>query len=303
MSGSLPDGREGGFLRGDVGVAPRTDVPSLAALLITRPLFTEALAAYCAEVTRPPDMSWPTNKVFGQSMRYIVCFDLIGNYARWRRDGVEPPTLTALQRKVSASARQVASFVDALRHGGYVVAERGADRRSLHLRPSLTLLKEIARSPLAFLHASERILAGQDPLAHRIRNDEALLADWLGRAVERFHDEDIYFSPFPTIVRLAEHDSGYPLLAAVMGANYAIRSGSTPCILPLTYAALAERFRVSRQHIGNLLIEAKQRDWFSVAHGGRSLVVSAGLVDEFERWSASQMALYRTIAEEVTGRE
>ncbi len=301
MKRSLPEDRLEGLSRSAVGAAVRTDVPSLAAFLIARPLFTEALVSYCAVVTRPPEVSWPTNKLFGQSMRYIVCFDLIGNHARWRRDGKELPTLTALQRKVPASARQVASFVNALRHGGYVVAEPGGDRRSLHLRPSSALLKEIARSPLAFLEASELILPAS--LTDRIRDDEILLADWLGRAAERFHEEDIYFSPFPTIVQLAERDSGYPLLAAVMGANYAARSGTMPFTLPLTYAGLAERFRVSRQHIGNLLIEARQRGWFSVAQGGRSLVVSADLVDEFERWAASQMALYRILAEEITDAE
>jgi len=301
MSRSLPDGREAGFSRSAVGVAVQTDVPSLAASLIGRPLFGEALVSYCAEMTRPPDVLWPINKLFGQSMRYIVCFDLIGNYTRWRRDGTAPPTLTALQQKVPASARQVASFVDALRHRGYVIAEPGGDRRSLHLRPSPALLTEIARSPLAFLRACEHILPAS--LTDRIRDDEILLADWLGRAAERFHDEDIYFAPFPTIVQFAERDSGYPLLAAVMGANYAARSGSTTFTLPLTYAALAERFRVSRQHVGNLLIEARQQGWLSVTQGGQSVAVSVDLVREFEGWAASQMALYRVIAEEITARE
>lgn len=299
MSKSLPDGREGGLSRSSGGVAVPTDVSSLAASLAEKPRFTEVLESYCTEMTRPPDVSWPTNKLFGQSMRYIVCFDLIGNHARWLRDGAEPPTLTALQRKVPASARQVASFVDALRHGGYVIAGRGADRRSLHLRPSSALLHEIARSPLAFLNASERILPASASLVGRIHDDEVLLCDLLGRSAERFHADDVYFAPFPTIVQFAERDSGYPLLAAVMGASYAAQSGSTPFTLPLTYAALAERFRVSRQHVGNLLIEARQRGWFSVAQGGQSVVVSADLVREFEGWAARQMALYRVIAEEV----
>lgn len=224
MSRSLPDGREGGLSHNAAGVAARTDILSLAAFLVARPLLAEALMSYCLEMTRSPDVSWPTNKLFGQSMRYIVCFDLIGNHARWRRHATEPPTLTALQRRVPASARQVAGFVDALRHGGYVIAEPGADRRSLHLRPSLALLQEIARSPLAFLEASEFLVPVPASLTDRIRKDENLLADWLGRAVELFHDEDIYFAPFLTIVQLAERDSGYPLLAAVMGAHYAARS-------------------------------------------------------------------------------
>lgn len=295
------DVRAGSFLRGSVSPVAPTDVPTLTAELLQAPRLVEAVAFYCEMMTRPPGMSWPADKVFGQSMRYIVCFALIGNHARWRRDGAEAPSLAALQRKVPASARQVASFIDALRHGGYVIAERGADRRTLHLRPSSALLQEIARSPLAFLEASERILPGPQSLVDRIRNDDALLSDLLGRSAARFYSEDVYFAPFPTIVQFAERDSGYPLLTAVMGANYAALSGSVPPALPLTYAALAERFRVSRQHIGNLLIEANRRGWFTIDRGGRSFVVSADLVREFEMWSASQMALYRIIAAESTG--
>ncbi|WP_292569626.1 MarR family transcriptional regulator [Mesorhizobium sp.] len=277
----------------------QTETWKLAAQLIKSPRFTEALSSYCEVMTRPPEISWPVNKVFAQKLRYIVCFDLIGNYSRWRRRGAELPTLAALQRTAPASARQVASFVNALRLGGYVIAERGQDRRTLHLRPSSALLKEIARSPLAFLEASERIFPVPTSLVSRIGNNDELLADWLGRSVERFRSRDIYFAPFPTIVQFTEHDCGYPLLTAVMGANYASLSPGAPPALPLTYMALAERFRVSRQHIGNLFIGAKRRGWFSVVRGGKHVVVSQDLIREFEIWAAGQMAHYRIIAGEI----
>ncbi|WP_249131194.1 MULTISPECIES: MarR family transcriptional regulator [unclassified Bradyrhizobium] len=296
----------GRYHRGDDVLYPSvrayaaTDTWMLARQLIQMPGFCAALAQYCEVMTRPPAVPWPVNKVFAQKLRYIVCFVLIGNYARWRGVGGEPPTLAALQRAAPASARQIAGFVNSLRHGGYVIAERHAsDRRAICLRPSSALLQEIARSPLAFLEAAERILVPEAQIAAHIGDDDDRLADWIRLSVERFQADDILFGPFATIVHFTEHDCGYPLLAAVMGAHYAPLSPDAPRALSLTYAVLAERFQVSRQHIGNLLIEAERRGWFTVAYGGRSVAVSEELVRQFETWAAGQMAHYRIIAAEV----
>lgn len=269
-----------------------------AATLMRSSDFTDALESYCGVMVQPPRVSWPTDKVFAQKLRYLVAFVLIANDARWRRSGGEPPTLAALQRAAPASARQIAGFVSALRHGGYVIATRGSgDRRALHLCPSMGLLQEIGRSPLAFLQASERLAPPSRPLANRLRADKDDLCDWLGRSLDRFHAEDILFAPFPRIVRFTEHDCGYPVLSAVIGAHYAALSGK-PSQLRLSYAALAERFRVSRQHIGNIFIEAERRDCFTVSHGGREILVSPTFMREFETWAAGQMAHYRLLAEE-----
>ncbi|MGY3482597.1 hypothetical protein ACVW1C_000480 [Bradyrhizobium sp. USDA 4011] len=294
---SAPHDRGDDILYPSVRAYAATDTWTLARQLIQMRGFRAALAQYCEAMTRPPAVPWPVNKVFAQKLRYIVCFTLIGNYARWRRVGGEPPTLTALQRTAPASARQIAGFVNALRHGGYVVAERHAsDRRAICLRPSSALLREIARSPLAFLDAAERILPPAAHIAADVSGDDDRLADWIRLSVERFQANDILFAPFATIVHFTEHDCGYPLLAAVMGAHYAALSPHAPPALSLTYSVLAERFQVSRQHIGNLLTEAERRGWFTVAHGGRSVAVSDELVREFETWAAGQMAHYRIIA-------
>lgn len=269
-----------------------------AATLMRSPVFADALESYCGAMVEPPGISWPTDKVFAQKLRYLVAFVLIGNDARWRRSGGEPPTLAALQRAAPASARQIAGFVSALRHGGYVVATRDRDdRRTLHLRPSPGLLHEIARSPLAFLRASERLAPPLRPLADRLRAEADDLSDWLGRSRDRFHAGDILFAPFPRIVRFTEYDCGYPVLSAVLGAHYAALHGRAPQVR-LSYAALAERFRVSRQHIGNIFIEAERRGCFTVSHGGRDTLMSPTFVHEFETWAAGQMAHYRLLAEE-----
>lgn len=269
-----------------------------AATLMQSPDFADALESYCGAMVQPRGGSWPTDKVFAQKLRYLVAFALIGNDARWRRSGREPPTLAALQRAAPASARQIAGFMSALRHGGYVIADRGSgDRRALHLRPSMGLLQEIARSPLAFLEASERLAPPSRPLTTRLRAEAGPLSDWLGRSHDRFHAEDILFAPFPGIVRFTEHDCGYPVMSAVFRAHYAALLDMAPPIR-LSYGALAERFRVSRQHIGNIFVEAERHGCFTVSHGGRDISISPAFVREFETWAAGQMAHYRLLAEE-----
>ncbi len=276
------------------------DVWVLARHLIRKPTFRASVALYCEAMTRSPGVVWPVNKVFAQKLRYIVCFFLISNYARWRRGGGQPPTMAALQRMAPASPRQIADFIQGLRLGGYVIADRNAhDRRAIHLRPSPDLLQEIGRSPLAFLEASEPLFPPETRTISTLRDDDDLLGEWLRLSVERFQSADIVFGPFPTIVHFTERDCGYPLLVAVMGAHYASLLPDAPQALSLTYTVLAERFHVSRQHIGNLLTEAERQGWFTVPRGGRSVIVSDRLVHEFETWAAGQMAHYRIIAAAV----
>lgn len=272
---------------------------SYAVELIRSPAFGHALQNYCIAMMQPPEMAWPADKFFGQKLRYLVSFALIGQDARWRRSGGELPTISALQRSAHASPRQVAALVAALKLGGYVVATRASqDRRAVRLQPAMALLLEIGRSPLAFLEASEQIAPPPRPFAAHLRSQDIALADWLGRSYDMFLQEDVYFAPFANIVRLAEQDCGYPVLSAVLGAHYAARAGAAAPV-SLSYGGLAERFRVSRQHIGNILNEAERRGCFSVDHGGRTVAVAPDFLSEFETWSAGQIAHYRLLAEQV----
>lgn len=272
---------------------------SYAAELIRLPAFADALPVYCAAMMQPPEIAWPADKFFGQKLRYLVSFALIGQDARWRRGAGEPPTLSALQRAAHASPRQVAALVAALKLGGYVVATRPSqDRRTVRLRPAMPLLAEIGRSPLAFLAASEQVVPPPRPLASRLRREDIALADWLGRSYDMFMQEDVYFGCFSNIVRFTEQDCGYPILSAVLSAHYAARAGAVAPIT-LSYGGLAERFRVSRQHVGNILSEAERRGCFSVDHGGRAVAVAPDFLLEFETWAAGQMAHYRLLAEQV----
>ncbi|HWK64629.1 MAG TPA: MarR family transcriptional regulator [Rhizobiaceae bacterium] len=273
----------------------------LASTYMAKPGFAAGLASYCGAMSQPPDMTWPANKMFAQKTRYIICYLLVGNYVRWLGGQGAPPTLATLQKLSSASPRHVAEFVKALRLGGFVLAAPSPrDRRSIHLRPAPLLLAEIARSPLAFLEASEHIDPPRAPLAACLRRSHDRLCQLLARSTERFMDGDMLLAPFRPIVHFTEKDCGYPILTAVLGHRYAL-SGVHGLRLPapLTYDALAERFQVSRQHIGNIFIEAEKRGWFTVAQGGRLTFVSEDLIHQFETWAAGQMAHYRAIAEEI----
>lgn len=267
-----------------------------AATLICRSGFRQALGLYCAAMIQRPETSWPSDKFFGQRLRYLVCFSLIGLDARWRRGVGKAPTLAALQRIAPASARQIAELVGTLKLGGYIGASRlAADGRALRLNPEMPLLQEIGRSPLAFLEACERLDPAASPFAAKLRLDAAGLADWLGASYEMFLQEDLYFAPFENVVEFTGQDCGYPVLCAALAAHYSGLMG-LPAPAPLTYGGLAERFKVSRQHVGNIFTSAERRGCFSVDRGGRNVAVSAEFLSEFETWAAGQMAHYRLLA-------
>lgn len=288
-----------GHLHPAVAAHSRRAPWSYAAELTSRAAFREVLASYCAVMIQPSANAWPADKFFGQKLRYLVSFALIGLDARWRRGSEEAPTLAALQRAAPASDRQVASLVATLKLGGYVVADPlPKDGRASRLRPSMALLKEIGRSPLAFLQASERLDPTPLPIAARLCNDELGLGDWLGGSYDMFLQEDVYFAPFANIVHFTSQDCGYPVLSAVLCAHYAELAGvAAPTIL--SYGGLAERFRVSRQHIGNILAGAEHRGCFAVDRGGRRVTISPEFLCEYESWAAVQIALYRLLAEGI----
>ncbi|MGO4408071.1 hypothetical protein AB4Z10_27935 [Bosea sp. RAF48] len=162
----------------------------------------------------------------------------------------------------------------------------------------MALLQEIGRSPLAFLEASEHLDPAASPMAATFRLDAGGMGDWLGASYEMFLQEDLYFVPFSNVVELTGYDCGYPVLSAVLAAHYAALAGvAAPA--PLSYGGLAERFRVSRQHVGNILASAERRGYFSVDRGGRSVTISADFLSEFETWAARQMGHSRLLAERV----
>lgn len=268
-----------------------------ALVLIQRDSFDAAMLHYCRSMAEPNAFRWPANKIFAQKMRYLTCYMLIGLETQFRMGLGPPPSMSSLHAVVPGSSRQVSDLIAGLRAGGYVVAQRNAaDRRSVHLRATPALVQEVARSPLAFLSASERLMPPETDLSEKLRLDPERLARMMGLSVMRYQEQDVLFSPFDTVVEFTGRDSGYLILCAVMGSYLAARTGQ-PWPLPVSYDALAQRFQVSRQHIGNVLAHAASSGLF-VARAGQVQSVADALVTEFAYWTAGQMSHYRTLAAE-----
>ena len=296
---TLPKTSMGRHLYPSVHAFAAHDAWVLAADLVRSDDFATALYEYCRGLTAPPAMAWPINKIFGQKLRYITCYILIGNYTRWRRFGKELPTLAALKAAVDASPRQVAELVSSLRAGGIIIAERHeADRRSVLLKPSRLLLQEVAKAPLLSLAAYERLRKPKRQLEHVVSATDDALCDWIGRSTEEYRAADILFGPFPDIVEFTDRDCGYLVLTAAMGVHYASELSRDDWTLPLRYDSLAAQFQVSRQHIANVFAYAEDRGLLSVKRGKLD-VISPLLISQFETWAAGQMAHYALLAEKM----
>ncbi len=280
------------------GVANHSHLPvwKTAASGLHHPKLCELLIEYCLVMSVPAASNWPTNKVFGQKLRYITAYTLIGNYTRFLDDASAAPTMTALQAGLEASPRQVAEFVKNLRLGGYVHSIRDSkDGRSLHLRPSPLLVLEVAKSPLAFLKSAEEIGFCPPGSTKALQAAPDLMLRWIGRSVSTYQANDVLFSPFPTIVRLSERDAGYGILTAVIATAFMDAMGIKPTFL-LQYDELANRFQVSRQHIGNFFSEAKP---FFTVRSGVLQSISPDLICEFATFALGQMAHYAILADET----
>ena len=96
--------------------------------------------------TRLGDFATGSWSVFGNPQMRLIGI----NTARFDAGKGPAPTMTLLQTLVPGSSRQVSDLIAGLRAGGYVEAHRNAqDRRQIRLRPTMPLVTEIARSPMA----------------------------------------------------------------------------------------------------------------------------------------------------------
>lgn len=260
-----------------------------AARLRAHPAFPAALARYCLGMSDVPAEGWPLYKMFDQLSRYLVCYMLIYNYYQWRDRGGALPTLSALQKLVPSSPRQTAGFVGALKAGRFVTVEDDPrDRRNKLLRPGPAVINEIGRSLRLFLRALAEIEGDSGGQAYRLIGSDALgklvhlsAADVLANGT--------LLHGFPGVLHFAQRDCGYPLLTAIMADHYtrSLQEVGTPP--SLTRRALAQRFQVSPAHVGNLLGEAAERGWFTLAGPDRVAAVSLPFVQEFEQWASVQM--------------
>ncbi|MGH1574869.1 hypothetical protein ACRAWG_34810 [Methylobacterium sp. P31] len=246
----------------------------------------------------PSQIVWPTHKMLNQSGRYLVSFMLIHNDYAWRNHGGPRPTLTALQAMVGSSSRQTAAFVSALKAARFVTAEPDrADARVKCLKAAPELVAEIGRSGRLFVAAMDVVAGRREGIAGRLGCTDRS-GELIRRSAAYVLRHGMLIEPFPRVLRFAERDCGYPLLTAIMSAHYAATLPGAPAAISLSLRVLAERLRVSRAHIGNLVREAEEAGWLRIAD--RCLTMLApSLVEEFEHWAACQMIFYDDLAVEI----
>lgn len=271
---------------------------SRASELRDRPKFRTVLSEYCHDTIAPAEIGWPTHKMLNQAGRYLVSFMLIHNDHAWRRHGGQRPTLTALQAMVGSSPRQTAALVATLKAARYVTVEADPDDARLRcLRAAPPLVAEIGRPGRLFVAAMDRLAHRQPGLAG-VLDDSERLGELVYRSANHVLRHGMLTEPFPRILRLTRRDCGYPLLTAIVGAHYAASVPDAPSATPLSLRVLADRLRVSRAHVGNLLQEADAAGWFRT--DGRSLTfLDPSLLREFELWAACQMIFYDDLASEI----
>ncbi|PLP57525.1 hypothetical protein CYK37_20590 [Mesorhizobium loti] len=246
--------------------------------------FTQAVAQYCETMIEPSPSSWPLRKLLNQLDRYYAAYMLIWNYHSWVEEGAPSPTLARLKTVSGLSPRQLTSFVTVLKQAELVTTEPEAgNRRRSILRPRPQLIQEISRSCVAFLAAHDHIHGGA--LAQLAAASTDTLGKMIWESARQVLSAGTVIAPYPTVLAMAGYDGGYPVLTAIMADHYRRMNGHPRVVLG--YAALAQRFQVSRSHVGNVL------GWLHQSGAiDQDRTAGPALVEEFEQWSISEMEHY-----------
>lgn len=271
-----------------------------AAAFRAAPGLAPAVARYCREMAEVDSDGWPTIKLFNQFGRYMIGFLLIHHYQDWRHHGGPSPTLARLQATSRLSPRQTASIVGGLRVGRLLANERVPGTRNAKLVPAPALTAVIARSMLAFVRAADAIEGPTiPPRAPALEANVDLQNELVYRSARFVFAHGSLLDDYPAVRHFTAKDCGYLVLTAVMAVAYA-----GPETAPaLSCRSLAGHFRVSRSHIGNLLAMAIESEWFATDRRGRLRYIQPGFVKEFERWAASELGHYATIADSLASPE
>lgn len=255
--------------------------------------FHQAVVDYCETMIEPAPAGWPVRKLLNQLERYYSAYMLIGQYYGWRNHGAPAPNLSRLQAISGQSPRQTASYCLTLQARKFVFIETLAtDRRQKILRPSDGLIREVGRSCAAFV-ASYDAVAGS-ALAGSVAQEADMLGEMIYLSAEHVRRSGTVIAEFPGVLALSGYDCGYPMLVALILAQYRLRSGKE--VFSLAHSALAERFQISESHVGNVLGHLRQLGAVVPANERGDAVVAEALVEEFERWCAAEMAHYAGLA-------
>ncbi|UXN75913.1 hypothetical protein N8D56_27375 (plasmid) [Devosia sp. A8/3-2] len=259
--------------------------------------FQQAVVDYCETMIAPAPAGWPVRKLLNQLERYYSAYMLIGQYYGWRNHGAPVPNLSRLRAISGQSLRQTASYCLTLRTRKLVFIERLAtDRRQKILRPSDSLIHEVGRSCAAFVTAYDAV--ARSAPACPVAQDADVLGEMIHLSAVHVRSAGTLIAVFPSVLALSGYDCGYPMLVALILTHYRLRSGKE--VFSLTHSALAKRFQISESHVGNVLGHLRQMGAVVPASDRGNVLVAKGLVDEFERWCAAEMAHYADLAAKST---
>lgn len=254
--------------------------------------FPDAVATYCRDMAAMDFLERPAAKMFHQFGRYMIGFLLVHQFQHWRRHGGPPATLGRLQASSPLSPRQTAAVVAALRAGHLLTAAPLAGSRAPVLSPAPALTATIARSMIACLRAADTV-EGRLPRAPLLKGDPELQNELVYRSAVYVFARGSHLDAYPAVRHFTHRDCGYLVLVAVMAVAL-----SGPKAGPsLSCRSLARHFNVSRSHVGNLLAAAAQNGWFVTDGHGRLSHMAPDFVREFQRWAATEMAHYATLAD------
>lgn len=245
------------------GTAPDPVPPGLEiAALRAHPRFAEAMRA-CAGNTvdyhsRGRIMGW----LLSDRTLFVLGLAAVGMDADSRADddrsGLTPGRFKAfcVQNGVCSEGR-AAAILAFMRLSGHLEAEsHPADRRITRLRPSPKLL-DIVRTRMQPQLAAAALVFPEIAPAVELLDDPAFERRLYSNLLERY-DSGMRVIPHGSALRLfAERDVGVlVLLSLVLGAPESAEI-SLDVPLPLSIAALARRFHVSRTHILRLIRDAE----------------------------------------------
>lgn len=236
----------------------------------------------------------PAAKLFHQFGRYMIGFLLVHQFQDWHRHGGPPATLGRLQASSPLSPRQSAAVVAGLRAGRLLTAAPLAGSRAPVLSPVAALTATIARSMIACLRAADTV-EGRLPRAPLLESDPELQNELVYRSAAYVFARGSHLDAYPAVRHFTHRDCGYLVLVAVMAVALAGPQAGPS----LSCRSLARHFNVSRSHVSNLLAAAAQNGWFATDGRGRLRHVAPHFAREFQRWAATEMAHYATLADDL----
>lgn len=243
--------------------SPKVPTAADVAAVRSEPRFVMAVAAIAASGVDYYQGRWLANRVLNDRARFVMAsFMLYLHFSH--RDDVANSGLTAARlREICVgeglcSAGRVEAMLAMMRASGYLERAPAGDRRVRRYVPTEKLI-ELHRVRHGRVMAALDILRGDTDYARRICGPGADQA--YGQFIQAmglgFLAGYRLIDPAPELQKTVDRDVGLPILLCVLLASPNYAALAPERIGPVSVAALARRFDVSRIHVRSVLREAE----------------------------------------------